>query len=249
MRIIQAASAFWSEKVDGVKVDCNIVEDNGLVDTIKSNLKHTDKFVYIATDPDAFDDSDEGAKFVLLALSKHGLNFDKCEIIDRRNDKNLKDIIDGSSLIYIPGGRVDISSDYYYDLDLRDYLINSDALFIGQSAGAMCAAEVIYNYPEFDEDVDGIRFLEGMNLCWPVIIPHFDPVSGNLLSFGNFHLLNDYYIPDSYTCPFYALPNGSYIFNDGDEVFVYGESYLIKDGQVNKLCENNSKLRLLKLEG
>lgn len=245
MKIIQTSSVFWSERENGVKVDCNIVEDNGLLDVLKDNLKHTKKFVYIATDPDAFDDVDESVRFILLAYKKKGLEFDEVEIIDRRNDSNLKEILSGASLIYIPGGRVDISSDYYYDIDLREYLKDSDALLLGQSAGAMCFAEVIYNYPETNDDIDGIRFLEGLNLCWPVIIPHYEEVSGNRLLEGDFNLLNDYYIPDSYTCSFYALKDGSFIFTDGDDVFVYGEAYLIKDGKVNKICDNDCKQRLL----
>ena len=118
MRVIQAAAAFWSEREDGVKIDCNIVESNGLIDIIKDNLKHTKKFVYIATDPSAYDDIDESVKFILLALKKKGFEFDTVEVIDKRNDACLDKSLEGASLIYIPGGRVDISSDYYYDLDL-----------------------------------------------------------------------------------------------------------------------------------
>lgn len=240
MKIIQAASAFWSTKEDGVKVDCNLVEDNGLLDIIKSNLKDTKKFVYIANDPDNYADNDEGLKFILLALSKHNIEFDESVIIDRRNDFDLSNSLSNASIVYLPGGRVDNSSDYYYDLGLEDYLKDIDALLIGQSAGAMNFAEVIYNYPENNEDVEGLRFLEGMNLCWPVIIPHYNNETGNELCFGDFNLLNDYYIPDSKLCDFYALKNGSYIFTNGDVTTVYGEAYFISKGIVVKICENNN---------
>lgn len=239
MRIIQAAAAFWSEREDGVKIDCNIVESNGLLDIIKDNLKHTKKFVYIATDPSAYDDIDESVKFILLALKKKGFEFDAVEVIDKRNDACLDKCLEGASLIYIPGGRVDISSDYYYDIDLEKYIKDNDALLIGQSAGAMCFAQVIYNYPETNEDIEGIRFLEGLNLCWPVIIPHYKDGTGNELLFGDFNLLNDYYIPDSKLCDFYALPNGSFIFTNDKETRVYGECYFISKGKVIKICDNN----------
>ena len=49
---------------------------------------------------------------------------------------------------------------------------------------------------------------------------------------------------DKYGKEVYGINNGSYILID-DEVYLYGEAYLLKDGKIEKI-NDNEKVKVLK---
>lgn len=102
----------------------------------------------------------------------------------------------------------------------------------------MNLCEQVYNYPEEDSEVGGQKWYDGIGLCKYIIIPHFNLQNGNEFCFGNFNLLKDYYLPQSMSKKLYALTNGAYILIE-DNAIVYGESYVIQNGKVEKICGND----------
>jgi len=48
-------------------------------------------------------------------------------------------------------------------------------------------------------------------------------------------------LPDTYTRDIYAINNGSYILID-DANYLYGEAYLLKDGNISKI-NNDGKIK------
>jgi dipeptidase E len=115
---------------------------------------------------------------------------------------------------------------------------NSDAVVLGKSAGAMNMQSRIYNYPETNEEVGLPKWLNGLGYSPYSIIPHFNTVNGNEYCFGDFDLLQEYYIPDSIGEVLYGIPNGSYIYLEDGVFTLHGEAYTVADGKVTKICNN-----------
>jgi hypothetical protein len=58
-------------------------------------------------------------------------------------------------------------------------------------------------------------------------------------------MLEDILIPDSKKTPMIALPDRSYIIQQGNSVEVLGEAYLLKDGEIKQICENGQNLKFI----
>ena len=56
--------------------------------------------------------------------------------------------------------------------------------------------------------------------------------------------MNDYLLPDSKIMPLYAMLDGTYLEVTDKATYICGESYLIKDGVITKLCDNNESIIL-----
>ena len=51
-------------------------------------------------------------------------------------------------------------------------------------------------------------------------------------------MLEDILLPDSKKSPMIALPDRSYIIQQGDEIEIFGEAYLLKEGQIAQISQN-----------
>lgn len=56
--------------------------------------------------------------------------------------------------------------------------------------------------------------------------------------------LEDISLPDSKIRPFYALVDGSYIFEENNKLTLYGEAYWICNSIIKKICELDEKVLL-----
>lgn len=43
----------------------------------------------------------------------------------------------------------------------------------------------------------------------------------------------------------YAIPDVSHIFDDGVEQMVYGECYLLRDGELRRMCESGEFVKII----
>ena len=68
------------------------------------------------------------------------------------------------------------------------------------------------------------------------MFPHYDELKDYLVD--EIHVINEIVIPDSFKYDIYAINNGSYILID-DKNYLYGEAYLIKDGKIEKINDND----------
>ena len=57
-------------------------------------------------------------------------------------------------------------------------------------------------------------------------------------------VFEDIAYPDSYGHEFYALNDGSYIMREDGKTTLYGEAYMIKDGQQWQICKDGESLSL-----
>ncbi|MBQ9791802.1 MAG: Type 1 glutamine amidotransferase-like domain-containing protein [Clostridia bacterium] len=244
MKLLLTSMGIIGVRENGVKVDAYLNEKNGFVDRVKELLTTNDTFVFIASDKLDFEHNDMSCNLNIKAFNKHGITFKNSVVIDDRNKDDIERYLACASLIFLQGGDVAEENLFFKEIDLKNKLINTGAidhsLIIGQSAGSMNLGHIVYVFPDLDAKRDDYpKFIKGLGFSVSDIIPHYDIEKGNAFIPDNINLIDDYFIPDSVNMTFYALLDGSYIcVNDKNET-VYGESYLIQNGKISKLCNND----------
>ena len=120
---------------------------------------------------------------------------------------------------------------------LKKYLKDVDSVIVGISAGSINSAGDVYNSPESDEDLNNSPYLKGLGLTTINIEPHF--ILENLNDDYNKKLQRNAIIKESYNRTIIALTDGAYILQTNNECKLYGESYKIKNGIIDKICDND----------
>ena len=174
------------------------------------------------------------------SFSMSGIPFEEYIYVCDENKENIVEYVKKADCINLFGGHLPTANAFINELNLREILKDFDGVIIGASGGAMNMAEDVYCIPEVEgEHVDKSfnRILKGLALTNINIIPHFKIFEKKVFSDG-IRMLEDVLIPDSNKTPMIALPDRSYIIQQGDCIKIYGESYLIENGKVQQLCEN-----------
>ena len=74
------------------------------------------------------------------------------------------------------------------------------------------------------------------------ILPHYQQVKEDILD-GK-RLYEDITFADSFGNRFLVLPDGSYVRSENGVSRLYGEAWLLEDGAMHKLCENNQSITI-----
>lgn len=116
---------------------------------------------------------------------------------------------------------------------------------IAWSAGSMNSAETVYAHVELPGeavDPDYKRFLPGLALTKTMILPHYQLIRNDVLD--GLRIFEDVAYPDSHGRRFYCLTDGSYLYiHDGVEE-LYGEAYLIENGEIRQISDSGDILRI-----
>ena len=243
MKMLLTSMGIVGIRENGVKIDADLNPDNGFIDKVKELTSAYHKFVFIASDKMDHEANDNSCRINLLAFKKEGMTFDTSVVIDSRNSDNLLEELNGANVIFLQGGDVVLQNTFFKGMGLKDVLeelgLIDTALIIGQSAGTMNMATKYYVYPEDETQLNYPKFVEGLGYMDYAIIPHFNLETGNNFLFFDIDLMNDYLLPDSKFMPLYAMMDGTYLEVGDNGTHIAGESYLIKDGVITKLCDNN----------
>ena len=245
MKILLTSIGILGVRENGVKVDANINEDNGFIDTIKNNLMRTGTFVFVSSDPTEYEHNDHSCKLNVNAFKKIGINFKKYIVVDDRNANNLENIFSDADMIFLQGGDVYVQNQFFAKINLKKYLTKTDALIIAQSAGSMNLSNIVYIYPEDDTQLDYPKYIYGMGFTDVTIIPHFNVDKGCDYIPDTINLIDDYFKPDSKYMTLYAIPDGTYIAVVDNNTTIYGECYMINNGIISKACDKNKSIKLL----
>lgn len=158
---------------------------------------------------------------------------------DERNQEELPRLLSENPFVILAGGHVPTQNAFFRNIGLKEQMRKYKGTVMGISAGTMNCAGTVYAQPELTgESIDPEyrRFLPGLGLTELMILPHYQEVKDHLLD-GK-RLMEDITYPDSMGRTFYALPDGSYVLVEDGRSVLYGEAYRIRDGIIEKICEN-----------
>ncbi len=209
---------------------------NGFIHELHLALPYPCRTVYLCSDPDCPDETDQSAVEIGEAMERAGFAFDFFEVLDGRNANQAASLLKKAQFLVLSGGHVPTQNSFFRSIRLKRRLKGFDGVIMGISAGSMNSAETVYAHPELPgEAVDPAyrRFLPGLGLTKRNIIPHYNSIQGGELD--GLDLFEDIAIPDSMGRTFYVLPDGSYILSRGGEEILHGEAYSICDGVMEQI--------------
>lgn len=243
MKVFLTSNLNHYEKRDGVKVAKEIDNKNGLVDQLKSKLDGTKGILYVPADAGNKDKINEYSKILFDALKLSGIVFDNYYVVDDKSIvEEVRDRVLKSDLVFLSGGDTFTQMQYFEGIKLREILSDYEGVIVGQSAGAINLAEDVYNSPECEKDLNRPCYFKGLGKTYINIEPHFVLDTSNFDSDEMLH--RTAMLEESMRRNLYGIPDGSHIFDDSVEQVVYGECYLLRDGEVKKICGSGESVNV-----
>ena len=225
--------------LDGSRAVDGLDPMNGFVENLAARWPGRARCLIVAAAPEAHGGNDQMAAFFAGALAQSGL---PCRSVDLWDDRAGAVHPGDYDVILLGGGHVPTQNAFFRRVGLREKLAGHRGVLIGVSAGTMNAAERVYAQPELPgeaADPHYVRWLPGLGLTGLNILPHYQMTRDNWLD-GR-RLYEDITYPDSAGHPFLALPDGSYVLAEHGLATLYGEGYLLSDGVLRQLCQENEQ--------
>ena len=218
---------------------CGLCPANGLVDELKRVLKSPCTALYICSDPEDWSKTDLYGGINRKLFEDAGFMFSRFQILDGRNEGDAPALVSGAELIILAGGHVPTQNGFFAKIGLRELLAGFKGVIMGISAGTMNSAETVYAHPEREGEAvskEYRRFLPGLGLTESMVLPHYQLIKDDVLD--GLRLFEDIAYPDSIGRCFYVLPDGSYILSRDRQEELRGEAWLLRDGVLRKINEN-----------
>lgn len=218
---------------------------NGFIDELRRRFPSPCRAVYICAYPDGWEMTDHYAALTQQYFENAGFTFESFATLDSRNEGRAQELIRKSNCIILSGGHVPTQNRFFHRIALRELMRGFEGLVIGISAGSMNSADIVYAQPEEDgEAIDPTfqKFLTGLGLTKTMLLPHYQEVKDDVMD--GLRLFEDITIPDSRGKTFYAIPDGSYLFIDGNREELRGEAYRIRDGVMKRIAADGEVVSL-----
>ncbi len=244
MKAILTSSLGGSIKVNGKWIPSTLIEENGLLNRIKSIWKENAKVMMICASPNNYDSNDSVYNCLKEAFPMSGLSLSSFEMCDDRNEEIVKRLGEMDVIILI-GGHVPTQNAFIQKLSLKEKIESYSGIVIAWSAGSMNCAEIVYAGPELEGeaiDPNYQRWISGLGLTKVNIFPHFQSLKEDILD--GLRVIEDITYADSMGHELLALNDGSYIVIDNGIETLSGEAYSIKDGCQKQICKNGESIIL-----
>lgn len=218
---------------------------NSMVKELRSYWKEGSRCLMISAFPEEYAVNDRMREDFERCFIETGLSVACMDICDRRNMRESVAALNSYDMLIFGGGHVPTEKAFMDEMGLREALKSWDGIAMGISAGSMNCADIVYAQPEMPgEAVDPSfqRFIRGLGLTDCNVLPHYQAVKDDYVD-GK-RLMEEITYPDSYGHRFYAIPDGSYILQTEDRKEIRGEAYLIAEGRIRKICENENVYQL-----
>ena len=222
---------------------------NGFLDRLRAALPEHPRALFICSDPDSHDMTCGFANDTASAFREAGIEFSELHVLDGSNAHKAYGLIMHSDLIVLAGGHVPTQNAFFRKIRLRHMLRNFKGTVMGISAGSMNMAGTVYVQPEeCGESLDpNFRlFVPGLNLTHVNILPHCQKAMHYELD-GK-RLYEDITYPHSMGHSFYALPDGSYFYQDEQELLLCGKAYRLKNGILELLTLDGEVLNMAEMD-
>lgn len=217
---------------------------NGFVDRICGCLPPNPRCLYICSSPDRPDLNCLFGADIFMAFANAGIHFRTYQVLDGHNAHWAAQLLVDTDLIVLAGGHVPTQNAFFQKIGLRQLLKDYPGVVMGISAGSMNSADVVYAQPEEpgESDPEFQRFLPGLGLTRVQILPHYQKCRN--MDVDGLRLFEDITYADSVGHTFYALPDSSYIVDDGRFTTLFGEGYRIQNGILERLTSHGDALAL-----
>lgn len=221
--------------------------DNEFIDRIRAVLPPYPRALFVAANPEDRGGTCRFGADTAAAFSEAGIPFQSYHILDGYNAQNAQALIGQSDLILLSGGHVPTQNAFFREIGLRELLEGFSGVIVGISAGSMNCAEYVYAQPEEPGETapDYERWLPGLALTDVNLLPHYQKVKDSILD-GQ-RLFEDVTYPDSFGNDFFALPDGSYFYQDDEGLLLCGEGYYLHDGILEQLTVSGEVLDMAEL--
>ncbi len=244
MKAMLTSSLGGASKVNGTRVPSVLIQHNGLLDRLKSIWRENARVLIICADPTDYDKNDSVCACLKESFPMSGLSVSH---IDKCDDRNLEaiDNLKNIDVLILAGGHVPTQNRFMKQLRLKERLVDYEGILVAWSAGSMNCAEMVYAGPELEgEAVDPLyeRWITGLGITDINIFPHFQHLKDDYLD--GMRLIEDITFADSIGHEIIAMNDGSYIVVDDGQTTLYGEAYLIKDGQQMQICKDGESISL-----
>lgn len=223
------------------KVPNKLDNTNYFIDILKKIIPTNATILYVASSFNDIETNDSYSSLLFEGLRLSGIVFDKYYVLDNRTKENVGEFVKEADVIFISGGDTFLENKSLTEISFKELIKDYEGIIIGQSAGAINMATHVYNSPEEGKMSQNIYF-EGLGLSNINVEPHFvlDTANFNGLElYQRKHILNE-----SMKREIYAISDGAYIIESNNSITIFGESYLIKDGIITKLCSNGEQKTL-----
>lgn len=212
--------------------------ENQFVDRIREALPPFPRCLFVCSSPQRHDLTCMFGGDVFSAFREAGIYFGGFSVLDGETAEQAEGLVASSDFIVLAGGHVPTQNGFFQEIHLRELLEGYEGVIMGISAGSMNCAEFVYAQPEEEGESspDFPRWLSGLRLTDVNVLPHYQKVKDNILD-GK-RLFEDITFEDSCGNDFFALPDGSYFYQDDDTLLLCGEGYRIRDGILEQLTRN-----------
>ncbi|MBQ7825362.1 MAG: Type 1 glutamine amidotransferase-like domain-containing protein [Clostridia bacterium] len=229
----------------GVSLPCIFDRRNSFVDNLRAHWKPDSRLVVVCSDPYNFPLNDEMCDTFTKCFRYHGLTVSSSVLLDSRNERDAGRIITLSDAVLLGGGHVPTQNAFFKHIGLRTLMREYTGVVMGVSAGSMNCKDEVYAQPELPGesiDPDYQRFIPGLGLSRVQVLPHYQMVKDNVLD-GK-RLFEDITFADSHGRSFYVLVDGSYVMRIDNQYSLWGEGYLIRNGQMTQICREGEHIAI-----
>ena len=246
MKVMLTSSLGGSIKVNGTRVPSILIEKNGLLEKLKSIWTPDARVMIICGSPIDYEKNDSVCACLKEALPMSGLSISYIEKCDDRNREIINEL-GKMDVIILAGGHVPTQNKFMQQLQLKERFKDYNGIIVAWSAGSMNCAENVYAGPELEGeaiDPNYERWIPGLGITKINILPHFQALKNDYLD--GLRLIEDITYADSMEHGILALNDGSYIMLENGTEILYGEAYLIKDGQQQQICKDGDSVWIKK---
>ena len=229
--------------IDGV-APATLSNANGFIDRIRGCLPKHPNVVFVASDPKDHAGTCQFAAITTAAFADAGMAFSGYQVLDGTSVHRAYGMIAHCDFVVLCGGHVPTQNAFFQKIGLRQLLGNYPGVVMGISAGSMNCADVVYSQPEESGESapEFQRFLPGLGLTHVQVLPHYQKCK--VMWLDGKRLFEDITYADSVGNAFYAIPDFSYIVDDGRFATLFGEGYRIQNGILERLTSHGDALRI-----
>ena len=222
--------------------------DNGFLDRLREALPPFPRCLFVCSDPQRHDLTCRFGADVFSAFAEAGICFSSYSILDGETAEYAEELVSDSDFLVLAGGHVPTQNAFFRDIHLREILEDFSGVVMGISAGSMNCADEVYVQPEEEGESspDFPRFTPGLGLTDVNILPHYQKVKDNILD--GLRLFEDITYPDSQGSTFFALPDGSYFWQNEEGLLLFGEGYMLRDGELTQLTRSGDCLDMAEVD-